>query len=252
MNKTPVLALAAVVIASSTFAETRKFPHAQVFFPPEIHVDHGPFVYDQLEQFPHQVAVGDFIGTGMVLATNDGYSATLAVGEVIWGQATSSNITVQCVDKKTPTEFNLGGNYLVLAYTNDWWAGAYTNDLDDWVYEDGDITLLNLYDYNTPTSRPPSLAVFNDYRILRPRCSAISFDWINEGGTNYWDATRTFITNFIDIAKFQNSDEKAYKYISKVIHGEGPRLPRFLMVQTYVYYLERFDEDKGAALYGWE
>ena len=236
----------------SLIAESFLFPKARGYCPPDALVDNDPSLYEQIERFPHQVAVGDFIGTGTVLATNDGYSATLAVGEVIWGQATSSNITVQCVDKKTPTEFNLGGNYLVLAYTNDWWAGAYTNDLDDWTYEDEDITLLNLYDYNTPTSRPPSLAVFNDYRILRPRCSAISFDWINEGGTNYWDATRTFITNFIDIAKVQNSDEQAYKYIAKVVHGEGPRLPKRLATQILMYYIERFDGDKGAALYGWE
>ena len=217
-------------------------------------------LYAQLWQFPHQVAVCDFIGTGTVLATNDGFSASIAVGETLWGHAASSNITVRQVDVSLPSEFTLGKQYLVMAYTNDWWDGIYSMDnsqaysngcLRGW-FDQEDITLLNLYDYNTPTSRPPSLAVFNDYRILRPRCNAISFDRINEGGTKYWDATRTFITNFIDIAKFQNSDEQAYKYIAKVVHGEGPKLPKFLRIQTYVYYLSRFDEDEGAELYGWE
>ena len=260
MKKTFFLTLAVFAVAHSLLAVPRPFPRASVKIPPSASYESDPNDFDQLKRFPHQVASCDFIGTGMVLATNDGYSATLAVGEILWGHAASSNITVRQVDASLPTEFLLGKQYLVLAYTNDWWNGAYssgrsyayTNGCWKGTYSHNKISLISLYDYTSPTNRPPSHAVFSDYRILTPRGSAISFDKIIVGGTNYWDATRTFITNFIDIAKFQNSNEQAYKCIAKIVHNEDPRLPKDLFLQVFLYYVERFSYDKGAELYGWE
>ena len=162
----------------------------------------------QVELLPHQIAVCDFICAGIVLSTNDGYSASLAVQEVVWGQTPTSNILVRCVDPAEPTGFLLNNKYLVAAYTNNWWTRK-THGRVDYLTE----TILATFDYNTPTSRPPDNAVFDDFRILSGRASTLNFDKIVVGGTNYWENMRTFITNFIDIAKIQRDETKVHKVV---------------------------------------
>ena len=168
-----------------------------------------------VSHFVHQVAVGDLICTGTIVSTNDGRSAEFVVDEVLWGQAASSNITIRRVGKwqewenpETSFFFNRLGRHLLLAYTNNWWS-KYDKRKSSWDNE----SILNLYDYITPTSRPPDHAVFDDYRVLDIRNGMISFDdYIVTGGTNYWEGMRTFITNFNDIARIQHDELKAYEW----------------------------------------
>ena len=160
--------------------------------------------------FAHQVAVSDLICTGMVVSTNDGRSAEFVVDEVLWGQVATSNITIRRVEEwqdwENPSNsdfFSKLGRHLLLAYTNNWWTGRSVHAL----------SVINLYDYITPTSRPPDHAVFDDYRVLDIWNGLVSFDdWIIVGGTNYWEGTRTFITNFNDIARIQHDELKAYEW----------------------------------------
>ena len=169
-----------------------------------------PEPYDVVANFAHQVAVSDLICTGTVVSTNDGRSAEFVVDEVLWGQAASSNITIRRVGKwqdwENPSNsdfFSKLGRHLLLAYTNNWWTGRSVHAL----------SVINLYDYITPTSRPPDHAVFDDYRVLDIWNGLVSFDdWIIVGGTNYWEGTRTFITNFNDIARIQHDELKAYEW----------------------------------------
>ena len=46
-------------------------------------IDYPPHVFEQLCLLPHQAGVCALICTGMVLSTNDGHSAEVAVGEVV-------------------------------------------------------------------------------------------------------------------------------------------------------------------------
>ncbi len=190
--------------------------------------------YSQLELFPHQVAVCDLICTGMVLSTNDGWSACFSVDEILWGHVSSTNITLRCVDTHRDTNFLHQGRYLILAFTNNWWTG------------DGFIenkSFAHLYDYITPTSRPSSCAVFDDYRILSPRGGAISFEHIIFGGMNYWEGTRTFITNFNDIARIQHSERNAYVkfYYLNSDTNLLSTLPVKLGRQLFMYKRQRYD-----------
>ncbi len=164
-----------------------------------------------VNHFVHQVAVSDLICTGTVVSTNDGRSAEFVVDEVLWGQAASSNIMVRRVgewqDWENPSNsvfFSKLGRHLLLAYTNNWWTGR--NSMHR-------LSILNLFDYITPTSRPPDHAVFDDYRVPDIQNCMLCFDdWIIVGGTNYWEGTRTFITNFNDIARIQHDELKAYEW----------------------------------------
>ena len=186
--------------------------------------------------FPHQVAVGDLICTGTVLSTNKGWSAEFAVDEILWGYVASSNITIRRVDRLPLEEFHIDERYLVVAFTNNWWG-----DLRDHAFIRNSTRYL--YDFISPTSRPPDQAVFDDHRICIPRDGVISFDYIVENGTNYWEGTRTFITNFLEIAKFQQDERKAYEWLYNLSHANTNfyrRLPRKIRSELYVYMWMRY------------
>ncbi len=203
-------------------------------------IDECPEIRMQVELLPHQIAVCDFICAGTVLSTNDGYSASLAVQEVVWGQTPTSNILVRCVDPAEPTGFLLNNKYLVAAYTNNWWPkGTKTHNHFDYV----DETILATFDYNTPTSHPPDNAVFEDFRILSDWASTLNFDTIATGETNLWENTRTFITNFIDLAKIQHDETKVHKLVYDLAEGKkrfASGLPLLFRAYIIKYYWSRF------------
>ena len=157
--------------------------------------EHNPYVFEPLRLLPHQAGVCDLICTGQVLSTNDGHSAEVAVDEVVWGSVTASNITVRHVYYGRPGDelfFKNGHWYLIFAFTNNWWTNTRNPEVS---------AFHSLYEYLPPTQRPQNNAVFNDYRLMDPLDCAIDFSLIDYGGTNHWDATRTFITNFTAIAR---------------------------------------------------
>ncbi len=205
-------------------------------FPSDIIADYGPGYFSQTQNTIHQIAVCDSIFSGTVIATNDGYSAELSVSETIWGHIPSSNIIVRCVDMTTATRLLPNVQYLVLAYTNNWWADTHRDFSDN--------TLWHLYNYIAVTSRPPNHAVFSDFRILNPAYSAISFDEINFGGTNYWLETKSFVTNFISITKVQQNEKQAHDRIDSILFGTEkpytlpPVLSKFLMSYKIMRYGE--------------
>ncbi len=141
------LALGLAQVATAFTPVTR-----EDLFPSDILVDYGPGYDAQTENTIHQLAVSDFIFKGIVLATNDGFSAELNVEDAIWGCAPSSNITVRCVDPAIATSLVSNRQYLVLSYTNNWWADSSRSFSDN--------TLWHLCNYVSVTSRPPEHAVF--------------------------------------------------------------------------------------------
>ena len=207
-------------------------------FPSDILVDYGPGYDAQTENTIHQLAVSDFIFKGMVQATNDGFSAELNVEDAIWGCAPSSNITVRCVDPAIATGLVLNRQYLILSYTNNWWADSSRSFSDN--------TLWHLCNYVSVTSRPPEHAVFPDCRIINPVYSAIAIDIIDNGSstTNYWYETRAFITNFIDFAKIQLDEKKAHDMLDAILYApEKPyHLPEILRRRMTVYKIMRYGE----------
>ena len=206
---------------------------AHELMPTNVLEELSPIHYEQIKLFPHQLAVCDFICTGTVTATNDGFSAMLAVNEIIWGNSVLTNITVRCVDPAMPTKFSAHGNYLILAYTNNWWTGEESIEHN---------SFFNLFDYTASTNIPQNHAVFEDYRILDPLGGAISFDDIIVGGTNYWEGTRTFVTNFIDVAKIPHNETNAYRKIYWTLRRENEArvLPHHLKIQLALYEWLRY------------
>ena len=205
-----------------------------------------PFVV--VKNFAHQIAVSDLICTGTVVSTNDGRSAEFVVDEVLWGQAASSNITIRRVGEWQEWEnpwtsifFNRLGRHLVLAYTNNWWSKSAS-----WDSYCSRESVINLYDYITPTSRPPDHAVFDDYRVLDIPNSMISFDdLVITGGTNYWEGLRTFITNFNDIARIQHDELKAYEWFYNLNSNTNMLkiLPPKIMRGLWGYKMFRYDRE---------
>ena len=195
--------------------------------------------FNTIEQFPHQVAVSDLICTGMVLSTNDGHSAEFAVDEVLWGYAASSNITLRPVFSFDCLDYLHEGRFLIMAFTNNWW----TQQRDYPLFVP---SIYYLHDFISPTSRPPDHAVFEDYRLYSRYGSAIPFDKITVGGTNYWEGTRNFITNFLDIAKIHQDERRAYEwfYGLRFATNAAPvrsRLPPAVWPKLIMYKLLRYD-----------
>ena len=194
-----------------------------------------PTDIEQIMCPPHQIAVCDLICTGTITSTNDGYSAVMAVDEILWGTVASSNITVRYLADSTPIHVNRNAKYLIMAFTNDWWFCQSTWDTRE------DPTFEYLYDYLTPTSRPPSGAVFDDCRIMTSR-SIFDFNRIERAETNYWPEVRTFITNYLEIAKIQHDEKKAHAFIYSLFNDPNAKhlLPPPLFPETYLYYVLRY------------
>ena len=210
-------------------------------------IDYPPHVFEQLCLLPHHAGVCDLICTGMVLSTNDGHSAEVAVGEVVWGSAATSNITVRHVYYGRPGDellFKNGHRYLLFAFTNNWWTNKRNPDVS---------AFHSLYEYLPPTQRPQNNAVFSDYRLMDPLACAVDFSLIDYDGTNHWDATRTFITNFTDIARQRHDLRAARDLIYDTLARKElwEPLPRFLVrnlshyKRLYYEYPKKLLGDKG-------
>ena len=203
--------------------------------------EHDPYFFRPLRLLPHQTGVCDLICTGQVLSTNDGHSAEVAVDEVVWGSAATSNITVRHVYYGRPGDkllFKNGHRYLLFAFTNNWWTNKRNPDVS---------AFHSLYEYLPPTQRPQNNAVFSDYRLMDPLACAIDFSLIDYDGTNHWDATRTFITNFTYIARQRHDLGAARDMIYETLAKQELRepLPRFLRANLRHYKYLYFEYPKS-------
>jgi hypothetical protein len=179
-------------------------------------VEHEPTQFFPVELMPHQVAVSDLICTGRVLSTNDGRSVEFAIDDLVWGTPPSTNITIKRIISNVspiPT-FRQDHRYLVFAFTNNWWTGKYA-------MEKG---FINLYEYLSPTSRPPDLALYDEYRIMDDWESVIDFEWLDYNGTNFWEATRTFITNFNNLARVRQDPQGAMNLVYETLTNREARM----------------------------
>lgn len=197
----------------------------------------------ELSVFPHLVCIADFIGTGTAVSTNDGLSAVLSVDEVLWGHPADTNMTIRHLYPQTTLDFQVGAKYLVCAFTNNWWSRE---------EEAYDETYYALSHCITATNRPPGNTVFDDYRIMDTRRSAIPFTRFEQGGTNYWDAARTFTTNLIRIARVGGDDERVKEKVISTIgdpivfRGLPPFLRRQLLLYQWLFYRETLDPPASA------
>lgn len=180
----------------------------------------------QIETVTHQIAVCDLICTGTIVSTNDGFSAEMAVEETLWGQVAASNITVRYLEDNTPTGFEQGRKYLILAFTNNWW------------HQNPFLTYRYPYDFVPPDGQPP---VFGDCRLLCHK-GAVDFRRIDTEKTNYWEGVRTYITNFIEITKIEADERKAHEYIYSTFNDKDAfrRLPGPIQPDLFMYYYERY------------
>ena len=196
---------------------------------------------DELTIFPHSLCIADFICTGTPMSTNDGYSASFAVDEILWGAAPTTNVTVRSyVPMGDGLGFQLGERYLVCAFTNDWWSA-------------GPEEYFNYVEYTLSkcvmeTNRPPNKAVFDAYVLIENRQSAIPFSYINYRGTNHWDAVRTFSTNIIDIAKHKGDDDWVRNEVLSILADPQKRkqFPAPIVRQFILYKM--FFYDRGMRL----
>ena len=182
----------------------------------------------ELSVFPHLVCIADFIGTGTPVSTNDAFSTVFSVDEVLWGNASETNITIRHLYPQTSLDFLPDRKYLVCAFTNNWWSRE---------KEAYDETYYTLSHCITATNRPPDNAVFNDYRVMDNKRCAIPFTRIEYGGTNYWNAVRTFTTNLIEISKVRGDDEMVKEKVISTIGNSAMFLgfPTFLQRQLLLY-----------------
>ena len=198
----------------------------------------------EVSQLPHQAGICDVIFAGTVLSTNytdkspistslELPAAEFAVDDVIWGTITSSNVTVGCIYPHDGFAFQRGERYLVCAFTNNWWADMGRFDTD---YE-------RLSDYLSVTGRPPRNAVFNDYRTMFPRDTAIPFRYLDYKGTNRWEATRDLVTNLVHIARVRRDDQLMRETIKTIIDDRtNPKcLPGHVIRNLKLYYSFRHD-----------
>lgn len=158
--------------------------------------------------FPHQITVADMICTGTVLTNNRDY-AVLSIDELFWGNTTSSNITVKSLQDGDSPAFVEYDRYLVFAYTNNWWGS--NKVWLGYIWDTANKHLLDFRPYNGSTN---ASSFFDDYMILNSSQSVINIKSLRAGETNYWPATRKFITDFIKISRVMNDKAEAFRYIN--------------------------------------
>lgn len=199
----------------------------------------GPLYWGDIAIFPHLVGVADTIFTGTVVATNGYDSADFVVDEVIWGGIPGTNVTVRDFNPEPGIPYSLGEKYLVGAFTNDWWKGAGSFGQD-----------RELLRYVPATNRPPSGRLLDGYRLVERWRSAIPFERICYGGTNYWEGTRTLITNLIDVGRVQCDEEKVREIVMSIIKDKdnSRKLPSYVRRQTRLYLHFRYDVPFDAPL----
>ena len=195
-----------------------------------------PLYYSDIAIFPHLAGVADIIFTGTPVATNGYFSAEFTVDDVIWGSASGTNITVRdyAPDPYDPP-YRLGEKYLVGAFTNDWWAERFH-------YFGPNRELLH---FVPATNRSPT-GVFLEHHMLVERSrSAIPFSSFDENGTNYWEGTRSLITNLIDIGRIQCDEGKVREIVESIVHdvSNSRRLPTFVRRQMILYKAWRYDSE---------
>ena len=206
--------------------------------------DGDGFYIVQYSQLPHQAGVCDVIFAGTVVSTNfndktpeypyyELPAAEFAVDDVLWGTVALSNITVRSIYPADGFHFLPQERYLVCAFTNNWWANEGRFDTD---YE-------RLYHYLSITSRPPGNVVFDDYRTMCPRYTAIPFSRINQNGSNYWPRTRAFVTNLVDIARIRGDEMLMRQTLINVLDNRGANsgLPPYLLRWLWLYQTTRDD-----------
>jgi hypothetical protein len=160
---------------------------------------------------PHQAGVCDLICAGTVLSTNGEESADFAVDDVLWGRVTASNITVRSIYPLDGFKYKLNVRYLLFAFTNNWWASD--NSPFSEVGEE------KLFNHLCATNQLPAMMVFDGYRTIYPRDTAIPFDLINFNGSNYWTATRALVTNLVDIARIRHDKQLMRQTITDIAEG---------------------------------
>ena len=196
---------------------------------------------DELTIFPHSLCIADFICTGVPTSTNGGYSTEFAVDEILWGAASSTNVTIRSdVPLGDGLGLQPGERYLICAFTNDWWSVG----PDDYFY----YTEYTLSKCVTETNRPPNSAVFDAYVLIENKQSAIPFSYINYGGTNYWDSVRTLTTNIIDVAKHKGDDDWVKNKVLSILADPQKRrqFPEPVVRQMILYKM--FFYDRGMRL----
>lgn len=205
--------------------------------------DESPYAVVELSLLPHQTGICDVIFTGTaidgtIVSNNEECAADFVVDDVLWGRVTSSNITVRSLPREEtsyayPFTFVAGERYLVCAFTNNWWANQ---SWDDTYYE-------RLCGYLSITSSPPGNMLFDEYRTMLPRFTAIPFSKINFNGSNYWYATRALVTNLVDIARVRGDEQLMRQTITNCV-GNGwakSGLPPVIWKHLWSYKSDRYD-----------
>ena len=100
----------------------------------------------ELSVFPHLVCIADFICTGTPVSTNDGCSAVFSFDELLWGKANGTNVVIRHLYPQNGIDVKLGEQYLVVAFTNNWWSR------EEEAYDDIYYTLSHCI---MATNRPP-------------------------------------------------------------------------------------------------
>ncbi len=190
--------------------------------------------------FPHLIGIADFICRGTAVSTNDGFSADFAVDEILWGEPPSTtNVLIKNLTPQFGISFQPGDKYLICAFTNNWWFGGREN------YRQSFITLSH---FLPATNRPSSNACFDDYRIIDKSKGVIPLRFIDYGGTNYWEGTRTLITNLINVGRIQCDEGAVREIVESIVNdrGNSRMLPLFVQRQMILYKYFRYDSENQA------
>ena len=185
--------------------------------------------------FPHLVGIADFICSGTTLSTNDGFSADFAIDEILWGiPPPTTNVTIRNLTQRFGLNCQPGERYLLCAFTNNWWAGGREG------YRQSFMTLSH---YLPATNNPSSSFFYNDYRIIDKNRCVIPFRFIDYGGTNYWEGTRTLITNLVDVGRIQCDEGRVREIVESIINDKGnsQRLPTYVIRQMILYKFHHDD-----------
>ena len=195
-----------------------------------------PLYYSDIAIFPHLAGVADIIFTGTPVATNGYFSAEFAVDDVIWGSASGTNIIVRdYAPDPHDIPYQLGEKYLVGAFTNDWWMQNY------YVFGPN----RELLHFLPATNLSPTGLFLDDYRLVDRFRSAIPFSRFVNNGTNYWEGTRSLITNLIDVGRIQCNEGKVREIVETIVNdgGNSRKLPLFVRRQMILYKAWRYDSE---------